>query len=260
MDIQFFEKPAPHFVIDNFLSRQAAKACLEEAVSLKDRYEPARVGAQSHLFDDCEQCRKEVAYWEKIKRQNSVVYLDRQFENRRNESMILRSLNEEVFSQEFKELMQNASSIFPIIFNVNHTESILSRYGKCDFYGWHTDNGQDFLKDRRIITLVYYFNKEPHKFSGGELCLAYPTVREKKVIEPRHNRLVVFVSNTIHCVNAVDLEGLDFDEGRFSINMWLGFKTAEHVQNPVAQKNLQPNSTDQKEITLERAEEIEVYA
>ncbi|MEO1488123.1 MAG: 2OG-Fe(II) oxygenase [Pseudomonadota bacterium] len=73
----------------------------------------------------------------------------------------------------------------------------------------------------RMISMVYYFHREPRAFSGGELVI-YPIAgKGERVIEPRHNRLVAFPSITPHEVRAIHLESDDFADARFSIACWL---------------------------------------
>tara|TARA_Y100000310_G_C20631192_1_gene788736 strand:+ start:103 stop:450 length:348 start_codon:yes stop_codon:yes gene_type:complete len=105
-------------------------------------------------------------------------------------------------------------------------ETIISSYGMCDFYGWHTDAMPHILQ-QRIITLVLHLNTEPQEYVGGELILTGSTIEDQLPYQPVHNRAILFQSN--QCVHAVDEtkhEG-DFKDNRFSINLWLGFDVAD---------------------------------
>jgi len=220
-EFNFYQKPCPYLVIDNFLPSQLARACLKEAIDLEPHYEDAGIAEFDELPDDCEECKKERIFLHKARRDNKVVYLDYYFEKNRTKSMILKSIQLELLnSKEIKDVIKELPNLFPILDNITSTESILSSYGKCDFYGWHTDRLKN--KAQRIITLVYYMNTEPQKFKGGQLVLTGDTITAKKTIEPRHNRAVLFESKRIHSVTDVDLIG-DFKDHRFSVNMWFGF-------------------------------------
>ena len=114
------------------------------------------------------------------------------------------------------------SGFFSLISQVNSSETQLSRYGKCEFYGIHKDNSIE-IPQTRILTLVYYVNKEPAKFEGGDLIIYNEKLDENLRIKPKHNRAILFESKTKHAVDTVKLNG-DFADGRFSVNCWLGFE------------------------------------
>lgn len=220
--LEYSEKPIPHLIIDNFLPSHTAKEMILEAVKLKDKFTPADIGTDSQYVDDCEACKKIREINKMVKRKNDVLYLSHDDK----EPLIFETAIQKVISDaSFQDLVSNLPSMFPIMNNCDSSEAILSRHGMCDFYGWHTDNGgSDLLMKRRIITIIYYFNIEPQKFTGGELILSYPDIRTVKTIQPKHNRAIIFPSQHTHCVNTVTLESEDFKDGRFAINYWVGFK------------------------------------
>jgi Rps23 Pro-64 3,4-dihydroxylase Tpa1-like proline 4-hydroxylase len=43
-------------------------------------------------------------------------------------------------------------------------------------------------------------------------------------VEPRHNRAVIFPSFTFHEVEQVSMGSDGWDQARFSLNYWLGFR------------------------------------
>lgn len=73
----------------------------------------------------------------------------------------------------------------------------------------------------RMISMVYYFHKEPQAFSGGELDLFDIASDGKHRIEPRHDRLVAFPSLAPHEVRPVTLPGNRFADARFSVACWI---------------------------------------
>jgi Rps23 Pro-64 3,4-dihydroxylase Tpa1-like proline 4-hydroxylase len=101
-------------------------------------------------------------------------------------------------------------------------ETILSSYGKCDFYGWH----KDVIPAKpasRILTCVLHFNTEPQQYEGGELILSGKTIEDQLAYPPVHNTAIFFESNkVVHAVDETRHEG-EFKDSRFSINLWLGF-------------------------------------
>jgi len=220
--IQYCKLPREHIIIDNFLPAGVAKQCLEEAVSLEKFYKPAKVFMMDDKLDDCSDCQKLVQLTRKMTRENDIVYMDDTFENKRNDSVILSSLHFEIQRPETRSIIEKMGGMFKIIKSVTNSETILSRYGMCDFYDWHYDIIPENL-GRRILTIAYYFNKEPPTFVGGELLIAGDTIDDVKIIEPKHNRAVIFESSAaLHSVNYTKLNG-SFEEGRFSANFWLGF-------------------------------------
>jgi Rps23 Pro-64 3,4-dihydroxylase Tpa1-like proline 4-hydroxylase len=96
------------------------------------------------------------------------------------------------------------------------------------FFGVHTD--ADHLKvPKRYLTYVYYFNRQPKGFSGGELRVYDDVLRNGKLaradtfqaIEPRHNRLVLFWARTMHEVMPVHIASRAFADARFTVNGWV---------------------------------------
>lgn len=200
----------PVIIVDDFLSEEKAAAVLEECIGLKRIYIPAKVldGKQSSILN------------EKF-RKNTVVYLDNVFGEYHDRSSILKLvLREGIFSKEAMEVWREDNTGFEMLTRCTRSETVLSRYGEGDFYDYHRD--YNFNKANRLITAVYYCNQEPAKFKGGKLILK---VGEKLLpLEPKHNRLVVFNSGAYHAVEHTILDGDKFEDGRFSVNMWLGFQ------------------------------------
>lgn len=95
------------------------------------------------------------------------------------------------------------------------------------FFGVHTDAGKDVPK--RYLTYVYYFNRTPKGFSGGELRIYDDILRDNKlaraetfeVIEPLHNRIVLFWARTMHEVMPVRVASGAFADARFTVNGWV---------------------------------------
>jgi Rps23 Pro-64 3,4-dihydroxylase Tpa1-like proline 4-hydroxylase len=95
------------------------------------------------------------------------------------------------------------------------------------FFGVHTDAGEKVTK--RWLTYVYYFNREPRAFRGGDLRVYDDVVRNGKlaradtfhVVEPMHNRIVFFWARTMHEVTRVDVPSHAFADARFTVNGWI---------------------------------------
>ena len=95
------------------------------------------------------------------------------------------------------------------------------------FFGVHTDAGEAVRK--RHLTYVYYFNRQPKGFRGGELRVYDDVLHNGKlaraetfsVIEPLHNRIVLFWARTMHEVMRVDMPSRAFADARFTVNGWV---------------------------------------
>jgi len=226
MEIQYFKDPVPHFIIDNFLVDRASRAILQEAIDLEPFYNQAKVNGHSmeatHI-DTCEVCARNNDKFKNTIRDNQTVSLDKLFEGKRDQSKTLTYLHEALSNVQLQYAMDNAEKTFPFFNIVNSSETLISRYGKCDFYGWHTDPIPE-AAEARLVTVSYYVNKEPLNFEGGRLMFLNHKTGEIKYIEPKHNRAVIFMSfQAYHGVEYVNLDGKSWDEGRFSIQFWLGF-------------------------------------
>ena len=109
------------------------------------------------------------------------------------------------------------------------------------FYGAHRDNSEE-RNCRRKITFVYYFHREPRRFSGGDLLL-YDTDFEAGTasntaftrLEPLRNSLVFFPSGCYHEVTPVECATNDFGDGRFTVNGWFRSRNEEQGANRSAQ-------------------------
>jgi SM-20-related protein len=96
------------------------------------------------------------------------------------------------------------------------------------FFGVHTDADHDKVP-KRYLTYVYYFNRPPKRFSGGELRVYHDVLRNNKlaraetfdVVEPLHNRIVMFWARAMHEVMPVRIPSGAFADARFTVNGWV---------------------------------------
>ncbi|MCC5641469.1 2OG-Fe(II) oxygenase [Nostoc sp. CHAB 5824] len=113
-------------------------------------------------------------------------------------------------------------------FSVSQIESQLTAHNHGNYYKIHNDNGSPETATREI-TYVYYFNREPKQFSGGELLIYdskiennfYVNAESFKTIEPRNNSIVFFISRYMHEVKPVICPSKAFADSRFTINGWI---------------------------------------
>lgn len=96
------------------------------------------------------------------------------------------------------------------------------------YFGVHTDAGHNETRLRQL-TYVYYFNREPKGFVGGELRVYDDQIRNGKLaridsfqtIEPRHNSIVFFQAPVMHEVTTVRVPSREFRDSRFTVNGWV---------------------------------------
>ncbi len=96
------------------------------------------------------------------------------------------------------------------------------------YFKAHTDAGANETYKRQF-TYVYYFNREPKGFTGGELRIYDDTIRNGKLaatesfqaIEPRHNSIVFFQAAVMHEVMPVHVPSKQFRDSRFTVNGWI---------------------------------------
>jgi len=193
----------PILCIDEFLEPLEAQLVLRKCLTLRTEFEPGKVinGPFSATLDPS---------W----RTNDTV----------RDGLMLREvrsiLRSRIWTEECRRIWHEGYYLFDVINYATSHEVVISRYGKGEFYKKHQDITWDRVQ-RRIITLVYYINKEPKRFGGGQLNL---WDRDKRItIEPRNNLVVVFPSFAFHEVEMVEVDGEEWDTARFSVNYWLGF-------------------------------------
>jgi len=234
--IEYKESPSPHVIIENFLPEPSARECLAEAQWLEPVFIPAHVQGDTHSPEEleaCEECREESTRYKLAIRSNDVIYLDGHYRGKRQKSIILGQLEHALNTSALLDAFKTFPHMFPIIAQTSHMETILSSYGMCDFYGWHTDT-LPHKPSARIITCVVHFNTEPQQYEGGELILSGKTIEDQLAYKPVHNTAIFFESNTcVHAVDATKHEG-EFKDSRFSINLWLGFDSREQDSDRVS--------------------------
>lgn len=110
-------------------------------------------------------------------------------------------------------------------FALAETETELTAHGDGHFYNLHVDSftqaNRAAQATDRMLSSVFYFHGAPQGFSGGELALHPFGGGEPVLIEPRHNRLVLFASISPHAVRPIVCPSGTFADSRFAVNCWL---------------------------------------
>ncbi len=106
----------------------------------------------------------------------------------------------------------------------NSTQMEIVAHGDGAFYRPHTDTytGDEYTPGgRRRLTMVYYFHRQPRRFTGGRLRLFDLGGEQSIDIEPAHDSLLVFPSYARHEVETISCPGGVFADSRFAVNIWL---------------------------------------
>jgi Rps23 Pro-64 3,4-dihydroxylase Tpa1-like proline 4-hydroxylase len=201
---------APVLCIDDFLAEDDAQAVAHECIELKKVFMPAQV------FDGAHVTKIDAGY-----RSNDVVYLDQIFRSAPERSSILSIMSKKIWDDECRSLWHEQYLIFDIINYCTSREAVLSRYGDGHFYSRHKDTRWDHIT-QRLVTLIYYSAPSRQAFSGGTLTLW--SGEEHLPLDPKHNRAIVFPSFVDHEVHKVATQGQNWEDTRFSLNYWMGFR------------------------------------
>lgn len=111
-------------------------------------------------------------------------------------------------------------------FAVGRIEMQITASGDGDYFRLHPDTDG---KDTREISFVYFFHREPRRFSGGELRI-YETRQidgklvpadHAQTISPRQDTLVFFPATNDHEVLPTRVPSGEFADSRFTIAGWI---------------------------------------
>jgi SM-20-related protein len=194
----------PHLVIDDFLPAAEAQTLLDSIIRGAERFTPAMIrrSGDDQLIPDI----------------RSSLRLPGRI------GVELEPFREAVLAAFDKICKGTGVSPFPVY----RTECSIVSHGDGDYYRTHIDTrtgdeepGGQQAGDYRLISCVYYLNRVPARFSGGELSLHSLRGGESTNIAPRHNRLVAFPSFIPHEVLPIACPEGTFADSRFSINCWL---------------------------------------
>jgi Rps23 Pro-64 3,4-dihydroxylase Tpa1-like proline 4-hydroxylase len=122
------------------------------------------------------------------------------------------------------EVLRGLGTSFP----VGIVECQVTANNDGSFFRVHTDAGDNETR-KRELTYVYYFNRQPRGFSGGELRVYDDELRNGRLarrdtfqtIAPEHNTIVFFHARVMHEVTPVSVPSKAFADSRFTVNGWV---------------------------------------
>lgn len=114
-------------------------------------------------------------------------------------------------------------------FTVGRIECQVTASTDGSYFRPHTDAGKGAIDATRKLTYVYYFNREPKGFTGGELRVyddqlvngKFSSTDTFQLVEPRNNSIVFFNAAIMHEVVPVQVPSKDFADSRFTVNGWV---------------------------------------
>ncbi|HEX6374500.1 MAG TPA: 2OG-Fe(II) oxygenase [Allosphingosinicella sp.] len=191
----------------DFLDPAEHDALLGWAIANRERFEPARL--TGHVIDP----KRRIA-----ERLNDLGPHRAVLERRLGEQLpdIFRRTGTRPFEVEFYELE-------------------VAAHGDGAFFAHHSDipvgrgrkplGGDKTGRQDRLVSAVYYFHREPKRFTGGTLRLYrlgdHSAEGDYVEFQPEQNSLVVFPSWVRHEVRRVACPGCGFEDYRFAVNAWL---------------------------------------
>lgn len=200
---------SPVLCIDDFLPEEDAQKILQEWIDLKRLY------VQATVFDGPTTVKVDRNF-----RRNDVLYLSSVYHTAPGRSDTLTIIKRKIWTEECRSIWHSGYLIFDIINYSTWQEAVVSRYSDGEFYKKHQDTRRDHIT-YRLVTLIYYVQMLPQKFTGGSLVLWEGD--DNVTFEPKHNRALVFPSFMLHEVQKVNVSSDRWEEARFSLNYWMGF-------------------------------------
>jgi hypothetical protein len=132
-----------------------------------------------------------------------------------------------VFAEKIKEVLAPVLSRLKLpSFPLGEIELQITASGDGDYFRMHRDGDET---STRVLSFVYFFHREPRRFSGGELRIfdaqrvegkSVPTDRAQ-LLSPRQDVIVFFPSENEHEILPVRVASRAFGDSRFTVNGWI---------------------------------------
>ena len=215
MEFEFIYEPVQLIIVKDVFTKKENEEILAEAISNEKEFVPAETNGTNSI---------------KNIRNNISCYYDELYSKDRTKSKLLEAINGCFGNPEIAEIFSSFTHPINLITETNNHETVMGRYGdEGQEYKYHADtNGSD----GRLISIVFYFNKEPKEYEGGEIQFTRSPVHSGIAVDknqtpinitPENNMMVVFGSKVAHRVLPTT-SPKTFDSGRFSVNCWIGKK------------------------------------
>ena len=185
------ENPAyPYILIDEFYDKKEEELIWQELEFYSGKY----VNADQDTSGNRPKALDRVSEAGKLRNSSNRIYLDQVYtQGSRHFSNIL-NVYGKITSEDVMKVVRDNMPTAPILEHSNYDLSQISYYDSGDFYGNHADIYG--------YTVLVWFFKEPKRFNGGDFMLLGPN----KLIECKHNRLVMIPSYYMHSVTPITME------------------------------------------------------
>jgi len=196
-----FDKPFPHLIIENFYNKEELELVWEEFKFLTK---------PNKLLEAKD-------YGGVVTHTNShALILDEVYSKGYRKLSNILTVNRKLFTSDILDLFAEIEDCCSIAKDCNYDVTKVRYYHDGEYYKPHTDRAFHFLA-------FSYFNKEPKKFSGGELY--FPKYKYKYSCE--NNSMIIFPGWVEHGVSEVKIKDSDYYDGygRYSITNFFGNKS-----------------------------------
>ena len=193
-----FKKPFPHLVVNNFYNKEELELVWEEFKFLTK---------PNKLLEAKD-------YGGVVTHTNShALILDEVYGKRYRKLSNILTVNRKLFTSDILDLFAEIEDCCGIAKDCNYDVTKVRYYHDGEYYKPHIDRAFHFLA-------FSYFNREPKKFSGGELY--FPKYEYKYGCE--NNSMIIFPGWVEHGVNEVKIKDSDYYDGygRYSITNFFG--------------------------------------
>tara|TARA_R110001592_G_scaffold84139_2_gene248984 strand:+ start:36 stop:683 length:648 start_codon:yes stop_codon:yes gene_type:complete len=187
------DKVFPYLVVDNFYSRNEQKLIWEELTHHQDK-------DNFKLDDPMHSTSAKDKKTNKPLSNSKRIYLDSIYKDNRNRSNIL-TVYQKIISPSVRKAYRNTTPSWRIFEVTNRDASLVSYYENKQGYKAHFD--------KFMHSALIWFYKKPKRFKGGDLTFNQPN----KIVECKHNRLVLFPSYYLHSIDEVNMEKKYRDKG-----------------------------------------------
>jgi Rps23 Pro-64 3,4-dihydroxylase Tpa1-like proline 4-hydroxylase len=187
MEFTFIDEGIDAVIIDNFYSEEQLELIFSE---LKTLTHP------DIMQEDRNSLESAVDLQGNFITNKAGLWLDAIY-NKWTYSHMMRFLDKNLNSQQFRDKLMSKNSLYKIMFNCRKRGHLLSYYENAGYYSKHTDAS--------AFTILSYFNKEPKHFTGGDITIHSFDESKKVTIESRNNRVIIITGNTSHEVSEIQL-------------------------------------------------------
>jgi len=130
------------------------------------------------------------------------------------------SLPSPIFLQRLAATLAEVERAFALDLREPHVELLAQAYNDGSAFGLHSDAAAGGPNWKRRVSGVFYLHGQPRRFSGGELAIHGQDGR-RHLVPADHNSIVMFRREAMHEVLPVRCPSQSFEDGRFSINVWV---------------------------------------